>query len=88
MAKKAQRKQHQAERERPIGEQRKANFFSERRASKNGSSSESQLEDEAEMQYVEIPVNECNGTANLGSFVAAIDDDSEQDVDEIVEEGT
>jgi hypothetical protein len=47
------------------------------------------LEDEAEVQYVEIPVNECNGTANLGSFVATIDDDSEeQDVDEIVEGGT
>jgi hypothetical protein len=35
------------------------------------------------------PINECNGTANLGSFVTTIDDDSEeQDVDEIVEGGT
>lgn len=68
MAKKARRKQYQAEQERTIGEQRRANFFSQRRASKNGNSSESES-DEAEVQYVEIPVNECNGTANLAWLI-------------------
>jgi hypothetical protein len=88
LAKKARKEQYQVERERAIGEQRRANFFSQRRASKTGNSSESKS-DEAEVQYVEIPMNECNGTANLGSFVATIDDDSEeQDADETVEGGT
>ncbi|MCK7490849.1 MAG: hypothetical protein MZW92_02955 [Comamonadaceae bacterium] len=40
-----------------------------------------------EEAYVEIPVNDCNRCADLGSFVAEIDNDTEdKDVDKILED--
>lgn len=87
--KKARSEQYQHEREKALRErerkQAKANFFSGHKTPTNESD---EMSDEEEVQYVEIPVNECNGTADLGSFVATIDDDTEeQDAEEIPEEG-
>ena len=87
-AEKNRRKEKKTRVEQRQAEQNKAAFI----ASLNGNKDENPSEQgesnhqQQEEPYVEIPVNDCNGCADLGSFVANIDDDTEeQDLDEMPE---